>query len=147
MRRVVYIAVFSVCAVALFAEQLPAQENFDPRLEKIQKRLDNLAKEVQDVESRMNRTTSTAVLFLFAAFCALWALNTNRNPWLWFFAGLFFHVITVIVLLDKDARDKRVARGEPVAGGVSRGAIVALILALIVVPSIIMLWMTLGGPG
>ena len=147
MRQIVQIAVFSVCAVALFAEQLPAQEYLDPRLEKIQTRLDDLAKEVQDVESRINFSTNIGVLFLFGAFCALWALNTNRNPWLWFFGGLFFHVITVVVLLDKDANDKRVARGEPAARGPSVGAIVALILALIVVPSIILLWMTLGGPG
>ena len=46
---------------------------------------------------------SGGVLFLFGAFCALWAQNTRRNPWLWFFMGLFFNVITVIVLLVKNA--------------------------------------------
>lgn len=44
-------------------------------------------------------------VFLFGAFCALWAQNTRRNPWLWFFMGLFFNVITVIVLLVKNSDD------------------------------------------
>jgi len=45
--------------------------------------------------------------FLFGAFCALWAQNTGRNPWLWFFLGLVFSVITVLVLLSKNADDKK----------------------------------------
>lgn len=48
-----------------------------------------------------------ATAFLFGAFCALWAQNTGRNPWLWFFLGLFFSVITAIVLLAKNARDRK----------------------------------------
>jgi len=46
------------------------------------------------------------VVFLFAAFCALWAQNTRRNAWLWFFLGLFFSVITIFVLLYKNSRDR-----------------------------------------
>ena len=44
------------------------------------------------------------LLFLFGIFCALWAQNTGRNAWLWFFLGAFFHVITVLVLLAKNER-------------------------------------------
>jgi len=47
------------------------------------------------------------VAFLFGAFCALWAQNTGRSPWLWFFLGLIFSVITAIVLLAKNANDKK----------------------------------------
>jgi hypothetical protein len=47
------------------------------------------------------------VLMLFGAFCALWAQNTGKNPWLWFFLGLFFSVITVLVLLSKNSQDRR----------------------------------------
>ncbi len=53
------------------------------------------------------------VLFLFGAFCALWAKNTGRSAWLWFFLGLFFSVITVLVLLSKNAGDRR----DGAAGG------------------------------
>ena len=47
-----------------------------------------------------------AVIFLFGAFCALWAQNTNRSAWLWFFLGIFFNVIAVLVLLFKNSNDK-----------------------------------------
>lgn len=46
-----------------------------------------------------------SVLFLFGAFCALWAQNTGRNPWLWFFLGLLFSVVTIFFLLTKNAND------------------------------------------
>ncbi len=47
------------------------------------------------------------VVVLFGAFCALWAQNTGRSAWAWFFLGLFFSVITVLVLLSKNSRDHR----------------------------------------
>ena len=55
---------------------------------------------------------------LFAAFCALWAQNTRRSAWLWFFLGLLFSVITVIVLLYKNSQDLalgRIASSQPSA--------------------------------
>lgn len=45
------------------------------------------------------------VAILFGAFCALWAQNTGRSAWLWFFLGLFFNVVTVCFLLTKNAND------------------------------------------
>lgn len=47
-----------------------------------------------------------ATAVLFGAFCALWAQNTRRNPWLWFFTGAIFTVITVLVLLYKNSEDR-----------------------------------------
>lgn len=52
-------------------------------------------------------------LFLFGAFCALWAQNTGRNPWLWFFLGLFFSVISVLVLLYKNSSDRELRKIYP----------------------------------
>jgi hypothetical protein len=49
------------------------------------------------------------VVFLFGAFCALWAVNSGRSGWLWFFLGLFFSVITVLVLLYKNGNDRHQA--------------------------------------
>jgi Na+/melibiose symporter-like transporter len=51
------------------------------------------------------------VSFLFGAFCALWAQNTGRNAWLWFFLGLIFSVITVIILLLKNSDDRNLRSG------------------------------------
>jgi hypothetical protein len=52
---------------------------------------------------------SGVALFLFGVVCALWAQNTGRNPWLWFFLGLLFSVITGLVMLYKNSRDRRTA--------------------------------------
>jgi len=35
----------------------------------------------------------------------LWAQNTGRSPWLWFFLGLFCSVVAILVLLTKNAND------------------------------------------
>jgi hypothetical protein len=69
-------------------------------------RLDALARRVDELQARVSRgTTNGGVLFLFGVFCALWAQNTRRSAWGWFFLGLFFSVITVLVLLWKNAGD------------------------------------------
>ena len=44
------------------------------------------------------------VVFLFGAFCAIWAQNTARNPLLWFVAGACFTFVTVGVILRKNAK-------------------------------------------
>lgn len=74
------------------------------------------AENVTQLESRVRRleTKITQIgndqglaLVLFGAFCALWAQNTGRSAWLWFFLGLFFSFITVFVLLWKNSNDRR----------------------------------------
>jgi len=42
------------------------------------------------------------VHFLFGIFCAYWAQTTNRDPWLWFFLGLFFAPLTGLILLSEN---------------------------------------------
>ncbi|HUB26812.1 MAG TPA: hypothetical protein VL992_15410 [Tepidisphaeraceae bacterium] len=73
--------------------------------------------QLRDLNDRVHRLESRSVqtdagdggiaAFLAGTFCALWAQNTRRDPWLWFFLGLFFNVITLLVLLSKNARDRR----------------------------------------
>ena len=68
---------------------------------------------MNDNESALKNSGGAGVaLFLFGAFCALWAQNTGRSAWLWFFLGLAFNIITVIFLLSKNAAD-RDSRGPP----------------------------------
>ena len=38
---------------------------------------------------------------------ALWAQNTKRDPWVWFFAGVFFSVVAVLVVLVKNSDDQK----------------------------------------
>lgn len=72
-------------------------------------RLVRLEQRVSKVESDLKHAGDTGlVLILFGAFCALWAQNTGRNAWLWFFLGLFFSAITILFLLTKNADDRMV---------------------------------------
>src|SRR5208283_1875162 len=74
------------------------------------KRITSLESRVSNLENRgsspitVDRTP--VILILFGGFCALWAQNTGRNPWLWFFLGLLFSVFTVYVVLRKNADDR-----------------------------------------
>jgi len=80
------------------------------------RQLASLGQRLDKIESRADRTgrsSSAPLLFLFGAFCALWAQNTRRDPWLWFFLGAFFNVFAVIVALSKNADDQR-SGGAPV---------------------------------
>lgn len=97
-----------------------AQGNESDQLREIERRVDDLQREVDSVNLKLtsvewqiqhllnsiNDSSTGVSLILFGAFCALWAQNTDRNPWLWFFMGLLFSVVTVIVLLVKNSNDQ-----------------------------------------
>jgi 4-hydroxybenzoate polyprenyltransferase len=87
-----FLAMFSVC---VSAEPTDAE-----RIDSLQSRVSNIERRTADYQD------VGAVLWLFAAFCALWAQNTHRSAVLWFFMGLLFSVITVLVLLYKNAYEK-----------------------------------------
>ena len=50
------------------------------------------------------------ILFLFGSFCALWAQDTGRHFWSWFFFGFFFSVLAVITMLIRNGEDNRLDR-------------------------------------
>ena len=70
-------------------------------------KIEVLENEVDTLENKNNILENTIkenkaegfVLFFIGVFCAYWAQNSNRNPWVWFFCGIFFNVITLVVLL------------------------------------------------
>ena len=47
------------------------------------------------------------VLFLFAIFCAYWAITTRRNALLWFILGFAFAPFTGLALLSRASDDRR----------------------------------------
>jgi hypothetical protein len=102
-----------ICAVALITVLLALFPQLAYSQDVPDARVDQLAKQIDQLESQIHRTATPIILFLFAAFCALWAQNTNRSALLWFFLGWFFHVIAVVVLLAKNSDDRRQARGDP----------------------------------
>ena len=108
MNRMLLITVLIGIAAPLLSQ---AQDD-STEIQNLKSEVSSLKSMVQDLESEMRSVQAklddaAIVLFFFAVFCAWWAQHTERNPWLWFFMGLFFHVITALVLLSKNARDKR----------------------------------------
>jgi hypothetical protein len=110
------------------ASPAPAQD--DPgRIRELERTVDDLERdfrrlrsEVGDLERRPEKRTiiednevGWTVLLLFGGFCALWAQNTGRNPWLWFVLGLIFNAIAVLVLLWKNSNDLKdeASRAKP----------------------------------
>lgn len=63
-----------------------------------------------------NVTTGVLVMFLFAAFCAVWAQNCERNAFLWFFFGFLFNVVAVMSILiwfNPQNKERRKSRNLP----------------------------------
>lgn len=72
------------------------------------KRMDDLERRIVRLEQHPRGGDAAGVAaFVSGAFCAWWAQQTRRNAWLWFFLGLFFNVITLLVLLYKNSHDTR----------------------------------------
>jgi len=106
--------IFVASALNLVAQGSPPPDQkqiiAEQRIRDLERQIQTMNQSIQNIQNKpVSHTTNTggAEFWLFGAFCALWAQNTNRNPWLWFFLGLFFSVITVIVLLVKNAGDRR----------------------------------------
>lgn len=94
MKRILFLLLLALlpCGPAL------AQSESE-RVNQLERRVSKLEQKIKQVGDR------SAILMLFGAFCALWAQNSGRNAWLWFFLGAFFSVITVLVLLWKHSND------------------------------------------
>lgn len=101
MRYIHHLLALAALAFSLmFPLQLSAQTDAS--------RLDDLERRLTRVEHRSRGGQAAGVaVFVCAAFCALWAQQTGRNAWLWFFLGLLFSVITLLVLLYKNANDRK----------------------------------------
>jgi|tagenome__1003787_1003787.scaffolds.fasta_scaffold20851799_2 hypothetical protein len=88
----ILLSIFSLCSAA--------DENT--------RRLDDLRRRVETLEGRNHSNEAAGgAAFVAGAVCALWAQQTGRNAWLWFFLGLIFNVITLVVLLYKNSQDRQ----------------------------------------
>ena len=76
----------------------------------LQEQVDRLERRMDSNEEKAAK--SGAVLFLIGCVCALWAQNSGRSAWLWFFMGLFFNVFALVAMLMKNARDLAAVAGE-----------------------------------
>jgi len=94
MKQLCFFAIFALVVSATAVAQTESQ-----RVAQLEGRVSTLEGKIQQVGD------AGFALFLFGAVCALWAQNTGRSAWLWFFLGLFFSIITVLVLLSKNSDD------------------------------------------
>ena len=101
MRALSIVAVLLVLSVVAGSALAQGQSSLESRVDRL--------------ERQINDSSGGIALFLFGAFCALWAQNTGRSAWLWFFLGVLFSVITVIVLLVKNSNDRSRARAAAAA--------------------------------
>ena len=107
MKAVFVTIVSSIVISILFAANASAQPANRQALQQLEGRFDQLNTQVNRLSNEMRENVSNGGLaMLFGGFCALWAQNTGRNAWLWFFLGLIFSVITVLVLLYKNSTDR-----------------------------------------
>ncbi len=99
MTRYLRPSVFCVLLVVMTLAVLPAQEQ---RVQQLEEDVQALR---QDLEGAFG--AYGLVSLLYGAFCALWAQNTGRSAWLWFFLGLMLNVIAVLVVLSKNSADSK----------------------------------------
>ena len=80
------------------------------RAQPSQSQFETLERRVISLESQVGGLASSVlVVFLFGAFCALWAQDSGRQPLVWFFLGLSTNVFAVLILLTKNSADKKLA--------------------------------------
>jgi cell division protein FtsW (lipid II flippase) len=95
-----------------------SEDDVNRRIDRLEIRVGQVASEPRTNTIIQQDHATGITLVLFGVFCALWAQNTNRNAWFWFFMGFCFSVITVLVLLFKNSEDgtnarKVMASGKP----------------------------------
>lgn len=52
------------------------------------------------------------IQFMYGNFCAYWAQETDRNPWLWFFGGAVFGPFVGLILLYKNSKKEVIVDGN-----------------------------------
>ncbi|HYD84978.1 MAG TPA: hypothetical protein VEA63_13025 [Opitutus sp.] len=95
---------FIVLLAVLSAPFIAWAETSDSRVNRLETRVRKLERSGRSV---------VGIAFVAGVVAALWAQNTRRNAWLWFFAGVIFAPITLLVLLYLNAQDRDRDRDPP----------------------------------
>ena len=92
--------------------QLQINSQLNAQIDALKMEVSQLRIQMNNLETNLNSKVTGyssigLVLLLCGGFCALWAQDSGRNPWVWFFFGCFFPFLAVIVLLMKNSDDIR----------------------------------------
>ena len=103
--------------MGLAGENLFAQVPATNQEKQLGQEVDSLRLEIESYNERLNKLEQDFgvvgaiflfIFFLYGLVCALWAQNTGRNAWLWFWLGMCLNVIAVCFLLcSKNSKDRR----------------------------------------
>jgi fatty acid desaturase len=75
-----------------------AQTPDSTQIKQLEQEVAALRSDLKDLKGEMSdKVEAGFVFFLFGGFCALWAQNTGRSPWLWFFLVALFNIITLLL--------------------------------------------------
>ena len=84
-------------------------QSLERAMRNISNKTDRLERRLGDMKHSVSQITGAGpgilLLFFCAVFCAVWAHNTGRNSWAWFFGGLFLAPIALLYLLASSAED------------------------------------------
>lgn len=106
--------VLLVCGTGFASAEMTA----DAKVHELEQRVNKLEEKGSLVSMKFNngeiklmeKDTSGLVMFAFGVVCALWAQNTGRGPWKWFFFGMLTGPIASVVMLWKNSTDKLTER-------------------------------------
>ena len=87
---------------ALMAQE-QAPVSVEARLDELQSQINSLKTVIEGFVRRRRIISLRRVLRPLGS-------EYGRNPWLWFFAGIIFSFVTILVLLAKNSDDRRALR-------------------------------------
>lgn len=109
MRQFLLLTLF-VCGTCFASAETPSEakvRELEQRVNKLEEKGSLFSMKFNNGEIKlMEKDTSGLVMFAFGVVCALWAQNTGRGPWKWFFLGLLTGPIAATVMLWKNSIDK-----------------------------------------
>jgi hypothetical protein len=115
------VLVVALWVVCLLSGRGSAQEGQLDQIEKRLRHLEQISRPNADTRHAASDFVIPGVAVLaLAAFCALWARSTGRDPWLWLAAGLVFNVFALLAVWAKHEGDKKVAKGADSGGPFER---------------------------
>ena len=107
MNRRIILSGTALCLLMLNVGLSSSAQTLEERVEELERGAGRWRAVIDDVHDH------GIILFFFTGiFCALWAQNTGRNAWLWFFLGVIFNFVTLLVLLYKNPKRIRLDREE-----------------------------------